>query len=115
MKSWGIDPDKWAVLSDRARDLIVEYEQQVCPLCGNLRSVCRDEDREWHPRTSVCWPTAVREWSLRLLAEKYKDVNRLAWKTHPMDGLTTWASEDAPPKGEDLFARPWTDRDGRPV
>lgn len=76
----------------------------VCRSCGNLRSVCSDPSIDHHPRTSVCWPTATREWAKRRLQETYKDEKPASVQLHPLDGLSVYTTEIPPPPDEDEFA-----------
>lgn len=88
----------------------------VCGQCGNLRSVCSDETRDWHVNESVCWPTASQQWGIRRLQEKHK-----AWRPEknpdavgPLDGVSVWVSDIdfTPEGGSDPFAFPVEESDG---
>lgn len=81
----------------------MQHSLLVCPSCGNLRSECSDPQRDWHPRDSVCYAAASREWGLRRLQSKYKDRKVGDHALHPLDGVSVWVSADAPPEDEDPF------------
>ena len=76
----------------------------MCPRCGNLRAECSDETIDWHPRTSVCWATATREWAWERLRERHKGEKVDPQALHPLDGHWVWVSTEAPPLDEDEFA-----------
>lgn len=76
---------------------------EVCPECGNLRSVCSDPTIDWHPRTSVCYPSAAIEWGQRRLRERWGDKKAEDGAT-PLDGVGIYATDHPPAPGEDEFA-----------
>ena len=85
------------------QDEILDYERLVCSRCGNLRSVCSDPNIDWHPQTSVCWPTASIEWGKRRLQEKYEQAKPRGDALHPLDGVSIWAApEDLSPDSGDF-------------
>lgn len=71
----------------------------VCQRCGNLRSVCSDPARDWHPQESVCYSTATVEWGTRRLRAEHKDFNtesrdeRGELLMSPLEGVSVWASD----------------------
>ena len=81
--------------------MVAEYEL-VCPSCGNLRSECSDPSIDWHPHTSVCYATATREWGIRKLQEKHKNVEPSSNALHPLDGVSVYVAT-VPPE-DDEFA-----------
>ena len=87
---------------DGERDAQHALDLLVCPSCGNLRSVCSDPARDWHPHESVCWPTATREWGVRRLQAKHEKVEVSDDALHPLDGVSVWVA-DEPPE-DDPFA-----------
>lgn len=82
---------------------MVEYERQVCPRCGNLKSVCSDRERTWHAGAAVCWPSATREWAWRRIQKQYEGVEGTDEELGPLDGLLVYASEFEPPEAENPF------------
>ena len=82
----------------------MQYDLLVCPSCGNLRSECSDPGIDWHPRTTVCYATASREWGLRRLNARHADVKPDDKALHPLDGLSVFPSRIAPDPDEDEFA-----------
>lgn len=73
-------------------------DELVCS-CGNLRSVCSDPDRDWHPQESVCWVAATRAWGVRRLQAQHKDFDLTATDERgellmsPLDGVSVWVSD----------------------
>lgn len=78
------------------------HHDLVCPSCGNLRSECSDPSIDWHPRKSVCWASASRQWGARRLGEKYRTKKVDPGALHPLDGVSVWVSQVEPE--EDEFA-----------
>lgn len=72
------------------------HKTLVCPSCGNLRSVCSDPTRDWHPNTTTCWATATLEWGQRVVSERHKDKPLDGAELHPLDGVRMYVTEDAP-------------------
>lgn len=93
------------------RDEWMAYYALTCPRCGNLRSECSDETRDWHPQESICWAAATREWGERRLREEHKDFDPKA-RDHrgellmsPLDGVHVWVADvDFAGMREDLGA-----------
>lgn len=78
----------------------------MCPSCGNLRSVCSDPSIDWHPRTSVCYAAATREWGRRILEKRHEKAKTPATALGPLDGKSVFVTEDPPTPEEDEFATP---------
>ena len=95
----------WDDLPAEKRELLLHYDAEVCPSCGNLRSECSDPAVDWHPRTSTCWATASREWGIRVLRERHKNAKDDKGSLHPLEGVSAWVSQVPPPEGQDEFAR----------
>lgn len=76
----------------------------MCSSCGNLRSVCSDPLIDWHPRTTVCWATATREWGKRVLEKRYEKSDFPTDSLTPLDGRAVYVSEIEPAPEEDEFA-----------
>lgn len=72
---------------------MIAHTVEVCPSCGNLRSVCSDPDLALYPQKSVCYPTAVKELTLRRLRKRHSD-DMGTEELHPLDGLAVWVSHD---------------------
>ena len=94
----------WDDLSDEKRELVLHYDAEVCPQCGNLRSECSDPAVDWHPRTSVCWATASREWGEQVLRKKHEKETVGEDALPYMSGRWVWVSPHPPPEGADEFA-----------
>lgn len=94
----------WDDLTDEKRELILHYDSEVCSSCGNLRSECSDPTVDWHPRTSVCWATASREWGERVLRKRHEKDSDSDDTLPYMSGRWVWVSPTPPPEGEDEFA-----------
>lgn len=84
----------WRDAPEEDRELLIEYERQVCPSCGNLREVCSDPERVWYPQPSRCYATGTRQLTLRRLQRKYEKNQPTADRMHPLDSLSVWASQD---------------------
>lgn len=103
-RSWGYRLHEWRELPDEDRDLLLAHDALVCKRCGNLISVCSDPTRDWHPRESTCYPTATREWGLRVLGERRPEKPSTEG-LHDNDGVAVWVSEEPIPEGDpDPFA-----------
>lgn len=94
----------WDDLPDEKRELILHYDAEVCPQCGNLRSECSDPTIDWHPRSSVCWATASREWGERVLRKKHEKEQVEDNQLDYMAGRWVWVSTIAPDFDKDEFA-----------
>lgn len=66
---------------------------EVCPSCGNLRSVCSDPERSWYPQREMCYASAALEVTQRRLVAKHEKKKRGS-DLHPLDGMRVWISED---------------------
>jgi hypothetical protein len=73
---------------------MIAYVREVCPSCGNLRSVCSDPDIPWHPQRTMCLATAAREVALRRVYRKYKHPAPDDPEVHETDGMQVWVSMD---------------------
>lgn len=65
----------------------------VCQSCGNLRSVCSQEDVDWYPQRSVCNATAARELAMRQFHAKHANTKPSPDDYHPADGMSLWVSD----------------------
>ena len=86
----------WEELPEERRELLLAYDAEVCPNCGNLRSVCSDPSIDWHPHTSTCWAGATRDWGVRRFQEKHKDEPFEPTKIHSTEGVSIWVSQTPP-------------------
>lgn len=75
----------------------------MCPSCGRLRSICSDPSIDWHPRMSVCYPSAAIEWGQRRLEKKWGSEKAPDGAT-PLDGVGIWVTDEAPDPAVDEFA-----------
>lgn len=69
------------------------YVRDICPSCGNLRSICSDPDRPVYPQRTMCYVTAVRDLSIRRIQKKYTEEPSDTG-LHPTDGMSIWASSE---------------------
>ena len=69
------------------------YVRDICPRCGNLRSVCSDPERPVYPQRTMCYLTAVRDLTMRRVAARYAQEPGTR-ELHPTDGMSLWASPD---------------------
>ena len=88
-------PSAFRALPDSDQDEMVAYVRDICPACGNLRSICSDEERSWFPQRSMCYATAARELTERRVAKRYGHPDEKATSgLHPVDGMNVWAAAD---------------------
>lgn len=71
-----------------------EFDQAVCPNCGNLRSVCSDPDTDFYPQRTICWATAAQQVVLRRWHKKHEKAQPDEAGYLPTDGTTIWVSPD---------------------
>ena len=90
---WGLTPPAFRALSDDDQAEMIAYVVDICPSCGNLKSVCSDPDRPFYPQRSMCYATAVRELTSRRLRAKHKGEPGTQ-DLHPLDGMGLWASPE---------------------
>lgn len=102
------EQDDW-----RAR---AESERDVCKFHGGPVDECADDERDWFPQMSICWPTAQLAAAQALYADLHKDkpyhdghfknwaeVRSRQHAFHYADGVSMWlATEDIP--GLDFLA-----------
>lgn len=69
-----------------------EYEQDLCPDCGNPRSVCSDPNVDNYPQRSVCWVTAAGQVAQRRWAKKHENAKPDREGYLPDDGVRIWMS-----------------------
>jgi hypothetical protein len=82
---------------------MIAYLTELCPDCGNLRSVCSDPDGLWYPQRRMCYATADREVLKRRVEQKHGHPGEKDTQRHPTDGMALWvAAEDLSP--DDDFA-----------
>jgi len=77
---------------------LLEYEDAVCPRCGNLRAVCSDPDTDWFPQLSRCWASASVDVVSRKWHRKHEKSSPDSAGYLPTDGGMPWVStEDLTP------------------
>lgn len=69
---------------------MIAYVTEICPSCGNLRSVCSDPEQPFYPQRQVCYATAVKQVTVRKLQKRHKQEP--GEQLHPLDGVGVWAS-----------------------
>lgn len=80
-----------------------DYEQAICPRCGNLRSICSNPDIPHYPQLSVCFAWQAMATAYRMFNLKHDPKNpgkdpREEIETDPRDGAWIWMStEDLTP------------------
>lgn len=72
------------------RALQVAYDENVCPECGNLRSVCSDPTIAWYPQRLICYNRATVELTTRRMS---RGTDVPGWGPHLMDGSRVYAAE----------------------
>lgn len=85
-------PGQFRALSEDEQAEILAFEQELCPACGNLRSVCSDPERAFYPQRSMCYASAVKEVVLRRLRKRHD--GEPGTELHPLDGMGVWVSPD---------------------
>ena len=84
-------------MSDDDRDLLLDYDELVCPRCGNLRETCANPDIDWHPHLATCYASATVEWGWRRLRKKYPaDREKSLDALHPLDGSSVFSAQIEP-------------------
>lgn len=83
---------------------MIAYDEMVCSQCGNLTSECSDVERDWHPRTGVCWATATREWAEGVLRRRHEKDEVGEDELSYLSGRYVWVSSQEPSPDEDEFA-----------
>jgi hypothetical protein len=69
------------------------YVTEICPHCGNLRSVCSDPNMAWYPQRAVCYVSASLEITRRRVTAKYGHPEPKATEPHQTDGLNWWMAQ----------------------
>lgn len=80
-----------------------EYDQAICPQCGNLRAVCEDPNTDWYPQRSVCYSSAATEVTNRKWHKRHEKATPDSNGFLPTDGVVVWVSpEDLTPDDDFL-------------
>ena len=69
------------------------FYTEICPDCGNLRSICSDPEQAQYPQRRMCYASAVRDLTLRRLIKKYGHPDGVE-DLHPLDGMGVYVSPD---------------------
>lgn len=86
-------PEDFRALPDDQQDELTEYALEVCPDCGNLRSVCSDPERvTFYPQRSYCYATAVKAQVWRRVEALYGHPDPKSSNEHFTDGLKIGAT-----------------------
>lgn len=80
-------------LPEAEQDKMTAYVTELCPNCGNLRSVCSDPTVSWYPQRSVCYASAVRDVAWRKVHKKHPGPEPKSGELHETDGMVVWASQ----------------------
>ena len=79
------------------------FVTEVCPDCGNLRSVCSDPSIPWYPQRSYCYPSAAVMQTWRRTRERFESPKHDDPSPHVTDGLKWGMSQfDLTPQ-DDFF------------
>lgn len=90
-------PSSFRALDEADQAEMIAYVTEVCPSCGNLRSVCSNPEQAFYPQRRMCYSTAVQELTGRRLRARHKKEPGID-DLHPLDGLAVWvATEDLTP------------------
>lgn len=80
---------------------MIAYITEICPDCGNLKTVCSDPERPFYPQRRMCYATATAAITRRRLIDRHGHPE--GTEPHHLDGMGLWASpEDLTP--DDDFA-----------
>lgn len=79
------------------------YVTEVCPSCGNLRSVCSDPTVPWYPQRSVCYASAAREQVWRMTRDRYGHPEPTQKTAHKTDGLVWLTTQHDLTPQDDFF------------
>jgi hypothetical protein len=94
---WRLTPEAFRALPDAEQDEMTAYVIEVCPDCGQLRSICSDPNVAQYPQRRMCWPSAVQALTLRRLVKKHGHPDGVE-ELHPLDGMSVYvSSEDLTP------------------
>ena len=98
-----------------------ESERETCRFHGGPVSECADDERDWYPQLSICWPTAQLQAAQALYADLHEaepfhdgagNWSKKRSRRFPFsyaDGVSMWLSPvDLP--GEDFLAGSRLDR-----
>lgn len=101
---WVIETEPEFDVNERAAwEAWDEWQDAVCPQCGNLRSVCSDPSTPWYPQRTICWATATRENISRRWHAKHEGAQPDPLGFKPTDGTTLWvATADLAPDDDFL-------------
>lgn len=92
---------------------MASYVTDVCPDCGNLRSVCSDPDIAWYPQRSYCYAKAARDQIWRRTWAQFDHPDQKTGAPHVTDGLV-WgmARSDLTPEDDFFGEGPLVGRPG---
>lgn len=65
---------------------------ELCPDCGNLRTVCSNPESPQFPQRSICYASAARTRIWRLIQDKHGSPDPKSKADHFTDGLSVWTS-----------------------
>lgn len=71
-----------------------EYEDALCPDCGNLRSVCSDPEQAWYPQRHVCLASKDLAALDRKWRKKHENASPDGAGRLPTDGERLWVAPD---------------------
>lgn len=88
-------PPAFRALPEDVQEEMIAFFTDVCPDCGNLRSVCSDEALagEWYPQRNICYAQAAKEVTWRRVRATLKQPSFDDPKPHLTDGWSIWASQ----------------------
>lgn len=85
-------PEEFRALPEDQQDEMTEYVFEVCPDCGNLRSVCSNPEETIYPQRSYCYPSAVKAATWRRIEALYSPPDPKSGELHFVDGLKVGTS-----------------------
>lgn len=71
-----------------------EYQESLCPQCGQLRSICSDPSVSHYPQLHVCWATAAQMVASRRFHNLHEKAKPDSAGYLPTDGALVWVSDE---------------------
>lgn len=79
--------------TDEEREFALRVHDEVCPSCGNLRSVCSNPDVTWFPQRRICYSKAAQALTVRRVQARHERNQPGTELLHPTDGMSVWMSD----------------------
>lgn len=96
-------PEDFRALPDEQQQEMTDYLTELCPSCGNLKSVCSDPAYRGFPQRTHCYASAGREQMWRRTRKVFGHPAPDDPGPHITDGLTWWMSQHDLTPDDDFF------------